>query len=447
MAESPEPKTAVAITPPAEPFKEMLMKRREVFHALLPAHVTPEKFIHTCLTAVQFNPDLRDADKNSLLAACLHAANDGLLPDGREAALVVFNTKVMVKIPGKSAKEEKWFKQVAYMPMIKGVLKKVYQAVPGITVQVEVVYANDIYHREAGTDPKIVHTPDDFGDRGEAVGIYCIVRAPGTEAVVETMSKAMVERVKAVSKQSDKGPWKGFWEEMWKKTIIRRTLKRVPTNPEVERVLARDEALYDFGGRNRALLEGPAPESTTPALPSASLFADEAHDTEERPDEPDAPIDADFTVNAGDEDDEGIITSLENSFGPAIDEADLDDMIRTVQEGPHWDNLTLGARERILAAAETVRRQLAEEPVLMLALSSGRPPEIFETGAVWKAAAVEKLKTLSPEQVEAFWKANATHIEAAIGIDRQEAMAVLAVFAVKNIAGAAELIKANEKDA
>jgi len=93
-----------------EAMRGTLVKMQPEFAAALPPQIPVEKFIRTTLTAVQMNPDLLQADRRSLLGACMKAAQDGLLLDGREAAPVIFNTK-----DGK---------KVQYMPMVGGILKK-----------------------------------------------------------------------------------------------------------------------------------------------------------------------------------------------------------------------------------------------------------------------------------------------------------------------------------
>ncbi|MFS1538046.1 MAG: recombinase RecT [Candidatus Phlomobacter fragariae] len=75
--------------------------------ALLPAQVTPEQFTRTAATALIENEDLQKADKQSLVLALTRCAKDGLMPDGREAALVVRSTKI----------NNQFVKKAVYMPM------------------------------------------------------------------------------------------------------------------------------------------------------------------------------------------------------------------------------------------------------------------------------------------------------------------------------------------
>jgi hypothetical protein len=99
-----------AITRPRE-FGAQLTEMKGHLAQALPAGIAPERFMRVTLTAIQLQPELLECDRKSLLLACLRAANDGLMPDGREGAFVVFKTK--------SGKKAQW------MPMFAGLLKKV----------------------------------------------------------------------------------------------------------------------------------------------------------------------------------------------------------------------------------------------------------------------------------------------------------------------------------
>ena len=68
------------------PLPAQLKKRESQFAAALPAHMPVERFMRVVLTAAQNNPDLVRADRPSFFNACMKAAQDGLLPDGREGA-------------------------------------------------------------------------------------------------------------------------------------------------------------------------------------------------------------------------------------------------------------------------------------------------------------------------------------------------------------------------
>jgi recombination protein RecT len=133
------------------------------FKVALPDHITPERFRRVTMTAIQRNPDLIGADRKTLFEACMMAAQDGLLPDGREAALVIFNTK----------KGDGWVKAVQYMPMVAGIRKKVYQSgeIKGLVARI--AYENDQFDVRYGDSERIDHTPNLF-DRGKMVAAYAV---------------------------------------------------------------------------------------------------------------------------------------------------------------------------------------------------------------------------------------------------------------------------------
>ena len=85
--------------------------------------VTVAKFKSVALTAIVRDPELLEADRTSLLTACVDCARAGLLPDKKEAALVVHSTKKKVLDPAGGGRKEVWIKEVTYMPMIRGLYK------------------------------------------------------------------------------------------------------------------------------------------------------------------------------------------------------------------------------------------------------------------------------------------------------------------------------------
>jgi recombination protein RecT len=117
--------TAIATrsTDPIAVVRQNLTQMAPQFAAALPKHISVEKFTRVALTAIQNNPDLAvKADRRSLFGACVRLAQDGLLPDGREAAIVMFGDKAQA------------------MPMIAGILRKVRQSGEVSRVSAQVVY-------------------------------------------------------------------------------------------------------------------------------------------------------------------------------------------------------------------------------------------------------------------------------------------------------------------
>ncbi len=217
---------------------------------VLPEHVTLDKFKRIVLTAVNRNPDLMEADRRSLFAACLDAATDGLPPDGRDAALVVFRTK--------DKKTQTWVKKVQYMPMISGIYKKVRNAGEISTLSSHVVYTSDDFNYWIDEEgPHLKHTPYLVGDRGQVLLVYAVCKLKDGSVEIETMTTAEVEQVRQVSRAKDSGPWSSWWGEMARKTVVRRLSKRLPMSSDLERLMRRDDSMYDLEQEQRTAVDAP----------------------------------------------------------------------------------------------------------------------------------------------------------------------------------------------
>lgn len=217
---------AIAKTSPADQLRQQLTKMGPELKNALPGNISPEKFQRVVLTVANLNPELLNADRKSLLGACMRCAADGLVPDGREAALVVFGGKI------------------TYMPMVVGLLKRARNSGEISTINAHVVYEHDEFSMKLGDDEGITHKPAWAIDRGKMIGVYAIAKLKdgGVQRVV--LSSADVEKIKAVSRSKGSGPWVQWPDEMWKKSALRRLTKYLPMDAEterMERLLARDD--------------------------------------------------------------------------------------------------------------------------------------------------------------------------------------------------------------
>ncbi len=196
--------------------------------AALPSHISVEKFQRVALTAVNQNPGLvaQNVDRKSLFLACVAAAQDGLFPDGREAALVVFGGKVQ------------------YMPMIGGIRKRMRNSGDVLSAEAHVVRENDKFAYVLGDNPRIEHEPA-LKNRGDEIAVYAIIRLKNGEILREVMSKEEIEKVRGISRASKNGPWVTWWGEMARKTVLRRCAKAAPNVADMDAMFQGDDALAD----------------------------------------------------------------------------------------------------------------------------------------------------------------------------------------------------------
>jgi recombination protein RecT len=261
----------------------------EQLRMALPSHVSVDKFQRVTMTAIQSTPALLDADRRSLFGAIVKAAQDGLLPDGREGALVIFK--------GKHGAQVQW------MPMVAGILKKVRQSGELASIDAQLVHEADRFTYRPGIDEVPIHEPDWFGERGKVVGAYAVARLKTGAACVEIMSRQQIEQVRSVSRARDNGPWLAWWGEMARKTVVRRLAKRLPMSTDIEAEFERDETMQaDAAAMLIASPQQPAPQSRLDAL--EQYIAGGAEDTDEgaQPHDDDFPGDLPFAVEEPAED-------------------------------------------------------------------------------------------------------------------------------------------------
>lgn len=230
-------------------FDEQLAAYTPQLKAALPAHIPVERFKRVVVTAINQTPDLANADRRSLFNACVKAAQDGLLPDGREAALTIFSGKVQ------------------YMPMIAGIRKRMRNSGEVKSATAEVIYKNDHFKHHKGDEPRIEHEPTELGaDPGPAIGAYAVIRLTNGEIIREVMSLKDIEAVRSVSRAQNSIMWTKFWGEGARKTVLRRCAKAAPISSDVDAVLRRDDDEHGF--IEQAL--PPADMAQRPTLASAN---------------------------------------------------------------------------------------------------------------------------------------------------------------------------------
>lgn len=224
--------TAVAERPGNQvaEIRHQLDGMEQQFRSALPAHIPVERFTRVVMTAIQNNGDLvAKVDRRSLWNAAMRAAQDGLLPDGREGAIVVYGT------------------QAQWMPMIGGLRKKVRNSGEIATWEVQVVHENDEFDFALGDEPFIRHKPT-LDEPGKVVAAYSIATLKSGEKSREIMSVNAIEKVRAVSRAKNNGPWVQWYEEMCRKTVARRHSKVLPMSTDLDDLLRRDDDIYDFAG-------------------------------------------------------------------------------------------------------------------------------------------------------------------------------------------------------
>jgi recombination protein RecT len=197
------------------------------FAAVLPKHITAERFGRVVLTAIQNTPELLECDRRSLWNASMRAAQDGLLPDGRLGAIVIYKDK------------RRNMKLAQWLPMIAGIRQKVRNSGEITTWECHCVHERDLWDYSEGDDPHIAHKPV-RGDRGPIIAAYSIARFKSGEISREWMWIEDLNKVRAVSR-AERGPWADWTEEMFRKTVAKRHAKVLPMSSDLDDLLRRPD--------------------------------------------------------------------------------------------------------------------------------------------------------------------------------------------------------------
>lgn len=221
-------------------FMQVLMPELKTngIEAILPKHVSLETFTRLAAIAIVSNPMLTKADPQSVIQSLILSAKDGLVCDGREAALVPFNTKV----------NNQWVNKAQYMPMVDGVLKRVRQSGQVKIIASKPVFDNDefsFWTDEEGDHFK--HVPYMGKDSGELIAVIAYAVMNDGSKYVELLRRWEIDRVKDASKSGNKegSPWLKWFDRMACKTGLHRVARRLPNSSEILEMLERGD-MMDF---------------------------------------------------------------------------------------------------------------------------------------------------------------------------------------------------------
>lgn len=287
---------------PVVKFKKDLNALIEKKELALPSNVSADAFRNAAIVAVQDNPDILRCDTASVMKSIRTIAAAGLVPDGREAAIVPFKGTAQA------------------MPMVFGLIKMARRSGDVSDIRAHIVYQNELdqglFSYTVGDEERLEHKPILFGDKGPAVAAYAIAKLKDGTIVREFMDADQIEKVRKSSPQQRKhnepnGIWQQWTEEMWKKTVIRRLCKRLDLSAEDMR---------------RIMVEQDAPEPirdiTPKPTPNLAQRLSGANNEAEPPEqEPGQPIDGEIMPPEDESQDQQTIDPSEFEFAEGVSAA------------------------------------------------------------------------------------------------------------------------------
>lgn len=206
------------------------LRQQQLGTLLSDSGIDPKRFLEVARRALALDPGLVQHDHGALMQAFVNAATDGLLPDKRQGAIVVYGGKP------------------AWVPMVQGLLEVAYRSGNFKSIEARVVYDGDFFEYELGDDPWIKHRPK-ARPAGQPprpiIAAYAVAKTVNGGIFREIFEPEDIRKVAAVSK-SVNGPAKNWLEEMTRKGPLRRMWKYLPKSDQMNQLADRDNDIYDL---------------------------------------------------------------------------------------------------------------------------------------------------------------------------------------------------------
>ena len=212
--------------------------------SILPAHMSTERVMMLARMAIAKNPTIAQCEPLSVVESIIQASRLGLeigSPIGG-AHLVPFKNKCQMIVD--------------YRALVRLALKS-----PDVLkVHATAVYLGETFRVIQGTNQAIIHEPHLTGVKDDAniTGFYAVAKLNGGESVHEYASREEVDKIRARSRASARGPWVTDYAAMGSKTMLKRLAKWLPMHDEFGAAIEADNRADGFGS---ATIEGDTPAS------------------------------------------------------------------------------------------------------------------------------------------------------------------------------------------
>jgi hypothetical protein len=108
-----------------------------------------------------------------------------------------------------------------------------------------VVYEGDLFEYEEGSQRVFRHKPAFLSDK--IIGAYSFIKfAAIDDWEVDYQPVWRIEKVRAISRAKEKGPWVDNYDEMCIKTVLRHHAKTLPLRPEERQAVQADDDQFEF---------------------------------------------------------------------------------------------------------------------------------------------------------------------------------------------------------
>lgn len=224
-----------------EQVKSMLGQMAPSIKTVLPKQFDNERFVRIALSEVRKNPQLSQCSIESIGGALMQSAILGLEPGLHGHCYLV------PRWNSKAGRLDAEF-QIGY----KGYIDLAHRTGKIATIEAEVVYKDDYFHFELGSNKKLVHKPnldsETYGESESAIKYYCFIKFINGAEQFKVMTKSQIENHMRKHAPKNKngeivGPWKSDFDAMALKTVIRLGFKTIQISSDFQQQISRDETI------------------------------------------------------------------------------------------------------------------------------------------------------------------------------------------------------------
>lgn len=202
-----------------------------------------QQFAATVSMIARKDPKIAECHPDSLVAAMMACVHLDIMPNTPEqlAYIIPYNNRRLNRMEAQF--------QVGY----KGMIELAYRTGQIKSIHAELVFKEDEFDIELGSERVLKHKPDfgiDRTDLTKATHIYATAKLTNGETTFEVMSRSELSKVReTVKANTSDGPWATWGEMMAKKTVIKRLLKTLPQSATDNRLsyAAQYDSLAEVG--------------------------------------------------------------------------------------------------------------------------------------------------------------------------------------------------------
>lgn len=217
---------------------DQIRSMEKEFQLAMPRGAEATQLIRDALTAVRMTKNLDKCESASVLGALMTCAQLGLRPG------VLGHAWVLPFWDGRTGGHKAQL-VIGY----QGYVELAHRSPKVASIIARTAYSGDVFDVDYGIADTIIHKPNLFGERGQPVAYYAIVKYVSGGYAFFVMSHADMLKYRdenATAKTREKkvfGPWVDNFEGMAHKTCVRQLAKWMPKSTELATAMAADEGV------------------------------------------------------------------------------------------------------------------------------------------------------------------------------------------------------------